>query len=340
MSGGLAALLDDIAALARLAAASVDDVGMAAGRASAKAAGVVIDDTAVTPRYVHGFTAAREVPIIVRIAKGSIVNKLIIIVAILVLSWLVPWILTPILMVGGAYLCFEGAEKLWEKVGPHHEEQQVPVALRGGDHEKTMVTGAIRTDFILSAEIMMIAYNEVRGEPLVTRGIILVVVALAITVLVYGVVALIVKMDDFGLALTQRPSRATQRVGHGLVKAMPKLLTVLSWVGVIAMMWVGGHILLVGLDELSTTLGWSWLHAPYGLVHGLEEAAAHATGAFGGFVGWLVNTFFSFIFGLIVGAIIVAVLHVLPIGKKHAEHATDGPSTSSATDAPAGSGIE
>ncbi len=317
MSGGLAALLDDIAALAKVAAASIDDVGLAAGRASVKAAGVVVDDTAVTPRYVTGFAAQRELPMIMKIARGSLLNKLILIVAILVLSYFVPWILTPLLMAGGLYLCFEGAEKLWERVDPHHVEQDEPVSAQGGDQEKTMIAGAIRTDFILSAEIMVISYNEVRAEPLVTRGIILLIVALAITLLVYGVVALIVKMDDVGLALAQRESPFSQKFGRGLVKAMPKVLAVLSTVGIIAMLWVGGHILLVGLDELSTTLNLPWLHAPYGFVHHAEQWAAAAIGALGGLVGWLVNTFFSFVFGLIVGAIVVAVLHFLPHGKKH-----------------------
>ncbi len=312
MSGGLAALLDDIAAFAKLAAASVDDVGAAAGRASAKAAGVVVDDTAVTPRYVHGFTAERELPIVKQIAKGSLVNKLVLILpAILLMSWLVPWLMTPILMAGGAFLCFEGAEKLWEKVTGHQGHEQ-PVATMGADHEKKMVAGAIRTDLILSAEIMVISYNEVRSEPFWQRAAILVVVALLITVLVYGVVALIVKMDDVGVALTQRESATAQRIGRGLVAFMPKLLAALSIIGVVAMLWVGGHILLVGLDELSGTLGQAWLHAPYGLVHGLEESAAHAAGPLGGLVGWLVNTAGSFVAGLAVGAVIVAVLHVLP----------------------------
>ncbi len=334
MSGGLAALLDDIAALAKVAAASIDDVGLAAGRASAKAAGVVVDDTAVTPRYVHGFAAQREVPIIMKIAKGSLVNKLILIVGILLLSYFVPWILTPLLMVGGLYLCFEGAEKLWERFDPHHVEQETPVAMQGAEHEKTMIAGAIRTDFILSAEIMVISYNEVRAEPLVTRGIILLIVALAITLLVYGVVALIVKMDDAGLALAERESPLAQKIGRGLVKAMPKVLAVLSTVGIIAMLWVGGHILLVGLDELSTMLSVPWLHAPYGLVHHLEELAAHAIGALGGLVGWLVNTFFSFVFGLILGAIVVVLLHLLPIGKKHGDAAHTDTATKAEPSAP------
>jgi len=301
VAGGLAALLDDIAALAKLAAASVDDVGAAAARASAKSAGVVIDDTAVTPRYVHGFTADRELPIIKRIARGSIRNKLLIILpVILVLSQLVPWLLTPILMVGGTYLCFEGAEKIWEKLA-HHEHHEAPAAMVGPDHEESMVKGAIRTDLILSAEIMVIALNEVADEPFVTRALVLVLVAFLITALVYGVVALIVKMDDIGLALAERPSAGSQRVGLLLVRAMPTVLAFLSTLGMVAMLWVGGHILLNGLDEL----GWSWL---YDQVHHLEEAVADATGALGGFLGWTTNTLASAAFGLLVGAVVVVVV--------------------------------
>ena len=296
MAGGLVALLDDIAVLAKLAAASIDDVGAAAGRASVKAAGVVVDDTAVTPRYVQGFTADRELPIIKRIALGSLRNKLLVILpAALLLSQFVPWLLTPILMLGGTYLCYEGAEKIWEKVSGH-EHEQTPAAVDGdADHEKTMVSGAIRTDFILSAEIMVIALNEVDDEPFVSRAVILVVVAVAITLLVYGVVALIVKMDDIGLAMTRRDSGAAQSVGRGLVAGMPKLLSVLSTVGIVAMLWVGGHILLVGVDEL----GWTWL---YDTVHHWEEAVG------GGALGWVVNTAASAVIGLVVGALVVAVV--------------------------------
>ena len=217
MAGGLVALLDDIAAMAKLAAASVDDVAAAAGRASAKAAGVVVDDTAVTPRYVQGLTPDRELPIIRRIAIGSLRNKLLIITpAALLLSQFVPWLLTPILMLGGTYLCYEGAEKIWEKVAGH-EHAEDEVALAGVDHEKKVTAGAIRTDFILSAEIMVIALNEVDDEPFVSRAVILVLVALLITVLVYGVVGLIVKMDDIGLHLAGRESGTarTDRSRHG-----------------------------------------------------------------------------------------------------------------------------
>ncbi len=306
MAGGLVALLDDIAALAKLAAASIDDVGAAAGRASAKAAGVVVDDTAVTPRYVHGFTADRELPIIKRIAIGSLRNKLLFILpAALLFSQFVPWLLTPLLMVGGTYLCYEGAEKIWEKFGGgHHGEVEAPAAMQSEDQEKTMVAGAIRTDFILSAEIMVIALNEVSHEPFISRAIILIVVAIVITALVYGVVALIVKMDDIGLSLAERPSAGAQRVGRLLVAGMPKLLAALSTIGIVAMLWVGGHILLVGADDL----GW---HGPYGLVHHLEENVHHATGALGGFLGWCVNTLGSAIVGLIVGAIVVAIMTVV-----------------------------
>src|SRR6478672_2242840 len=292
MAGGLVALLDDIAALVKLAAASVDDVGAAAAKASVKATGVVVDDTAVTPRYVQGLAPERELPIIKRVALGSLRNKLLIILpVIMVLSQFVPWLLTPILMVGGAYLAYEGAEKVWEIVSGHEEEE----AEVGEVDEKAVVSGAIRTDFILSAEIMVIALNEVDTEPFVSRLIILVIVALLITALVYGVVGLIVKMDDVGLHLAGRESGAARTVGRGLVAAMPKLLAALSTIGIVAMLWVGGHILLVGVDEL----GW---HTLYDWVHHAEEAVG------GGALGWCVNTLASAVIGLVVGAVVVALV--------------------------------
>ena len=306
MAGGLVALLDDVAALARLAAASVDDVGAAAARASAKAAGVVVDDAAVTPRYVQGLKPERELSIIWRIARGSLRNKLLFIVPVaLLLSQFAPWLLTPILMVGGAYLCFEGAEKVWEKLAGHHGPEE-PASARGEVDEDQVVSGAVRTDFILSAEIMVIALNEIASEAFVSRAVILVVVALGITALVYGVVALIVKMDDIGLSLAGRPSAATQAVGRGLVKAMPVVLATLAVVGIAAMLWVGGHILLVGTDEL----GW---HGPYELVHHAEEAVHDAvSGGFGSVLAWLTNTAASAVIGLVVGALVVVVLHLVP----------------------------
>jgi predicted DNA repair protein MutK len=312
VAGGLVALLDDVSVLARAAAASVDDIGAAAGRASVKAAGVVVDDTAVTPQYVHGLAAKRELPIIRRIAVGSLRNKLLVILpVILLLSQFLPVLLTPLLMLGGTYLCYEGAEKVWHRLrGGHEEHAAVEQAV---PDEDTIVKGAVRTDFILSAEIMVISLNEVAAEAFASRALILVVVALGITVLVYGVVGLIVKMDDVGLHLSQRPGRTIAALGRGLVRGMPKLLTVLTVVGTAAMLWVGGHILLVGSDELG-------LHAVYGVVHHLEEAAHDATGALGGLVGWLVNTLGSAIVGLIVGAVAVAFMSLT----FHRRKATDG----------------
>ena len=315
MAGGLAALLDDIAVLAKMAAASTDDVAAAAGRASVKAAGVVVDDTAVTPQYVQGVDPSRELPIIQKIALGSLGNKAIIIVFALLLSQFVPWILTPILMCGGLYLCYEGAEKVWEKVSGHHEES-APVVDKGPDAEKRMVRGAVTTDFILSAEIMVIALNEVADETFLSRAVILVVVGLGITALVYGVVAVIVKMDDIGLHLARKGSGGLSRFGTGLVNAMPTVLAVISFVGMLAMLWVGGHILLVGLDELGVT-------APYHLVHVLADPALGVAGV-GGALSWLINTVCSLIFGLLVGAVVVAVLHLLPKRKGKGTGTSDG----------------
>ncbi|KQZ75053.1 DUF808 domain-containing protein [Nocardioides sp. Root151] len=309
MSAGLFALLDDVAALAKVAAASIDDVGAAAGRASAKAAGVVVDDTAVTPQYVSGVAAKRELPIIKKIAVGSVRNKLLIILpAALILSQFLPWLLTPILMLGGTFLCYEGAEKIWEKLSGHdaHAEEEVTAEI-SPEQEKTMIAGAIRTDLILSAEIMVISLNEVADQPFLARAAILVVVALGITALVYGVVAIIVKMDDIGVAMTRFRSGLSQKLGHAMVKGMPALLGVISVVGTAAMLWVGGHILLVGLDDL----GW---HPPYEFVHHLEEEVHHAVAGIGAALGWVVNTIASAIMGLLVGAVVVVIMHFLPFG--------------------------
>lgn len=306
MSGGLFALLDDIAVLAKAAAASVDDVGAAASRASVKAAGVIVDDTAVTPRYVEGLSPARELPIIKKIAIGSLRNKLLLILpAALLLSQFFPVALTPLLMIGGTFLCYEGVEKIWERISGHGETEADAAHERGEVASEDDITkGAIRTDFILSAEIMVISLNEVADEPFLTRAVILVVVAIAITILVYGVVALIVKMDDVGLHLSGRASGFSRTIGRALVAAMPRLLTTLSVVGIAAMIWVGGHILLLGLDDLG-------LHAPYSWVHHAEEAVHDATGALGAVFGWLTNTVGSAILGLVVGAVVVGVMHVV-----------------------------
>ncbi|HYE29317.1 MAG TPA: DUF808 domain-containing protein [Allosphingosinicella sp.] len=310
MPSGLAALLDDVAAIAKLAAASVDDVGAAAGRAGAKAAGVVIDDTAVTPRYVTGFTPDRELPIIARIAKGSLRNKLLILLpAALALSALLPWAITPLLMIGAAYLCFEGAEKVWEAVAAREHSLAEDVAeLTSADHERQMVAGAVRTDFILSAEIMAIALAEVAAEPFLTRTMILALVAVAITVGVYGLVGLIVKMDDIGLHMAERRNRGSRALGRALVQAMPKVMAALSSVGIAAMIWVGGGIIVHGLETFG--LG-AIAHA----LHDAGVAAGHALPALGGVIEWTVGAIGSGLLGLVVGAVIVAVHHKL--ARKH-----------------------
>ncbi|HET9639533.1 MAG TPA: DUF808 domain-containing protein [Allosphingosinicella sp.] len=304
MPSGLAALLDDVAAIAKLAAASIDDVGAAAGRAGVKAAGVVIDDTAVTPRYVTGFTPDRELPIIARIAKGSLKNKLLVLLpAALALSALLPWAITPLLMLGAAYLCFEGAEKVWEAVSePDHSLAEDAAELGSADHEREMVSGAVRTDFILSAEIMAIALAEVANEPFATRAMILAVVAIAITIGVYGLVGLIVKMDDIGLHLAERRSRGARALGRGLVHAMPKVMAALSTIGIAAMIWVGGGIIVHGLEEF----GFS---APAHLLHDAGAAAGHVVPAMAGAVEWAIGAAGSGLIGLAIGALIVAVHH-------------------------------
>jgi predicted DNA repair protein MutK len=305
MAGGLVALLDDVAALAKLAAASIDDVGAAAGRASMKAAGVVVDDAAVTPGYVRGLAANRELPIIRKIAVGSLRNKLLFILPVaILLSEVAPKVVEVILMLGGAYLAYEGAHKILHAVRGDDHDHDVPAVLVGPDAEQATISGAIRTDFILSAEIMVISLKEVLDEPLLSRIAVLIVVAVLITVLVYGAVAGIVKMDDVGLALTKRSSARAQRSGRMLVNAMPVLLRWLSTIGIAAMLWVGGHILLAGADEL----GW---HGPYDLVHHLEEAV-HDTGAVSGVLEWLVNTAASAVVGLGVGLLLTVVVAKVP----------------------------
>ena len=312
MAGGLMGLLDDVAALAKLAAASVDDVGAAAGRASMKAAGVVVDDAAVTPGYVRGLAAEREIPIVRRIAVGSLRNKLLFILPMaLFLSAVAPVLVEIVLMIGGAYLCYEGAHKLVGAISRSDHDHEVPAVMLGRDAEEATIAGAIRTDFILSAEIMVISLKEVIDEPIVNRAAILAVVALLITVVVYGAVGAIVKMDDVGLALTTRASESAQRTGRALVRAMPLLLRGLSTVGIAAMLWVGGHILLVGTDEL----GW---HGPYGLVHDLEDVVHDVPGS--AVLEWLVNTAASAVVGLVVGLAVNAVVSKVRSARGGAGH--------------------
>lgn len=305
MASGLAALLDDIATIAKVAAASIDDVGAAAGRAGAKAAGVVIDDTAVAPRFVSGFTPDRELPVIARIARGSLINKLLFILPVgLLLSYFLPGAITPILMAGGTYLCFEGVEKILESLRPDDDTLEEEVAqLSSADHERQMVSGAVRTDLILSAEIMAIALAEVANESITMQAGILFVVAIAITIGVYGAVGFIVKMDDIGLHMAQKNGRMTQSFGRGLVHAMPKVLGALSVIGVAAMIWVGGGIVVHGLHQFHLTPVPEWInHA--------ASAAAAATPGVAGFVEWLIHAIGSGIFGTILGGIVVGLHHL------------------------------
>lgn len=316
MPTGLVALLDDIAVIAKAAAATIDDVGVAATKAGSKAAGVVIDDAAVTPSYVTEFTPDRELPIIRKIAIGSLKNKLLILLpAALVLSQFLPGAVTPLLMAGGLFLCFEGAEKLLEKLGGEkHGETLEDVITDTEAFEKERTTGAIRTDLILSAEIMAIALAEVATEPLLSRAIILALVGVVITVAVYGVVALIVKMDDIGLHLVRNRNTAFEKkLGAGLLHAMPRILTLLSVVGTAAMLWVGGGIIIHGLHELG-------VHGPSDLAHAVQHAVEASTGSLGGVLGWLSYAVASAIVGVVLGAIVALVLHAVQKARGKAAH--------------------
>lgn len=284
MSSGLIALLDDVAAIAKVAAASIDDVAAQSMKAGAKAAGIVIDDAAVTPRYVLGFTADRELPIIRRIAWGSLRNKLFFLLpAALALSFFAPWAITPLLVIGGLFLCYEGFEKVHEVASGHGKEPARALALLSPEEaealEEQRVQGAIKTDLILSAEIMAMTLAVVSAEAFWQQAAVLGVVAVAITAIVYGGVALIVKADDFGLALASADTPATaigrlfspvtRRLGRIIVTSMPGLLTGLGLLGTAAMLWVGGGIIVHGLE----TMGFPVL--AHG-IHAVAEAVAHA----------------------------------------------------------------
>lgn len=304
MSGGLVALLDDIAALAKVAAASIDDVAGQAAKAGTKAAGVVIDDTAVTPRYVTDFSPARELPIIGRIALGSLKNKILILLpAALAFSFLLPQAITPLLMIGGAYLCYEGAEKVYEFLVPHDVHAPAvkleTVALDAKTFEDQKIAGAIKTDFILSAEIMAITLANISGGNTMTQAIILAVVGIGITAGVYGVVALIVKADDFGLALAglspeSRAAAPLRVTGRAIVLAMPYLLNALGIIGTAAMIWVGGGIILHGLE----TYGLSW---PAHALHDAGSAAARSVPFAKPIVAWLVEAAGAGVVGFVIG---------------------------------------
>lgn len=304
---GLLTLLDDVAALAKLAAAQIDDVAAHAAKAGAKAAGVVIDDSAVTPKYVHGLPAARELPIVWQIARGSLFNKLVILLPVaLLLNAFAPWLITPLLMIGGAYLCFEGAEKVMHLFSHEAETGQEPVAIDAAHLEKARVGGAIKTDFILSAEIMAIALATIASDNVWIAGVSLAIVAIGITALVYGTVALLVKADDFGLKLAQVGRlEATRAFGRSIVIGMPKVMSFISAVGTAAMLWVGGSIVLHGLGGMGFA-------GPEHLIHDIAVATASLVPAVMGFVEWLVKATLDGIFGLILGlALIPVATHVI-----------------------------
>ena len=316
MSIGLIALLDDVTAIAKVAAASLDDVATQAARTGMKSAGVVIDDAAVTPRYVVGFAAERELPIVGRIALGSLRNKLVFLLpAALLLGVLAPWAITPLLMLGGAYLCYEGAEKVHEWVFPHADaavpEDGAVQDSAARSLEDAKVSSAIRTDFILSAEIMAIALAALPPEgTLLTRGLVLALVGAGITGVVYGAVALIVKADDIGLAMARSAmpglrGAAVRGFGRALVAGMPGLLRALAVIGTLAMLWVGGSILLHGLAHFG-------LHAPEHAVAALGEAVAAVTPVAPGLLGWLAGAAFGGAIGLAVGAAILRGKALLP----------------------------
>ena len=306
MSVGLLALLDDVAGLVKVAAASLDDIAGQAAKAGVKAAGAVIDDAAVTPRYVDGFTADRELPIVGKIAWGSIRNKLIILLpAGLLLSTFLPWLITPLLMIGGAYLCYEGAEKVFHALAPHeaeaHEASLEPVAINAETLEDQKIAGAIQTDFILSAEIMTIALAAIEAPDIWTRALILAVVGIGITVIVYGGVALIVKADDAGLWMATNGRTGVGRgFGRGLVTGMPVFMQILSLVGTAAMTWVGGSIVVHGLYEFGFA-------GPEHIVEAAAHWGEHTFPAIAGFAGWFATALVDFVFGLILGAILIPV---------------------------------
>jgi predicted DNA repair protein MutK len=310
MSSGLFALLDDVAALAKVAAAALDDAATQATKAGAKAAGIVIDDAAVTPRYAVGFAAERELPIIWRIALGSLKNKLLFLLpAALVLGLVAPWAITPLLMAGGAYLCFEGFEKVYELVVPHAHHDEITG--EGGSDildakalEEQKISGAIKTDFILSAEIMAIALATISASSFWMQALVLAVVGLGMTALVYGAVALIVKADDAGVVLARSRRSVIRVIGRGLVAGMPHFLKVLSAVGTAAMLWVGGGIILHGFAAYG-------LAGPEHLIHAAAVAVGQAMPVLSGMVEWLTTAAASAVVGLAIGWLCLIGMHYL-----------------------------
>lgn len=295
MSTGLA-LLDDMVLMARAAAASMDDIAAGAAKASAKSAGVIIDDAAVTPQYVSGITPRRELAIVWAIAKGSLRNKLLFIIpAALVLTWLAPWALPVLLILGGSYLVFEGAEKVFGWFGLHHEKHHIQGAGGTAIDEKKVIRSAVRTDLVLSTEIMLISLSALEltdSGNWIAKTFALLLIALGMTLAVYGSVALLVKMDDIGIHLLKKDNRVVKRIGANIVKAMPGVFKFLSIVGTVAMLWVGGHLLWKSAGDLGFTFAYDTLHA-------VEDFLK----PYGDFPAWLGDTLISAIIGLLVGSI-------------------------------------
>jgi hypothetical protein len=299
MSVGLIALLDEVSALAKAAAASFDDLASQSATVALKSGGIIIDDAAVTPMYVVGFSPSRELPIIGKIALGSLKSKLLYLLpAAVLLSAVAPWAITPLLMAGGAYLCFEGTEKVWQVLTRRRSDTPEAIGSDNRDSEEARVRGAIRTDFILSAEIMAITLGSVEHQPIVEQAVVLAIVGIAITGFVYGVVALIVKADDAGLWLAKRPGRVAQIAGRSVLAAMPKILSALSYIGTAAMIWVGGGVLLHGL----TVFG---IHQPTVWIEGASAAARDVMPAAAGVLSWATGASLSGLFGLLLGATLV-----------------------------------
>ncbi|MFK7834857.1 MAG: DUF808 domain-containing protein [Sulfitobacter sp.] len=307
---GLIALLDDVAAIAKVAASSVDDVIGQAAKAGSKAAGAVIDDAAVTPKYVQGFDASRELPVIWRITKGSLRNKLLILLPVgLALSAFAPWAIAPLLMLGGLYLCFEGAEKVAHVMGWSHGHEDYAhkeeVVEDPAHIEEQKAQGAIKTDFILSAEIMTIALAATPESNFWMEAATLATVAVMITVAVYGAVAVIVKMDDLGLAMANGGRLSvTRALGRALVRGMPGFLKALTVIGTAAMLWVGGSIIVHGLEQM----GFGW---PEHVIHDLAYAIGHAVPAgIAGLTEWVSKAVMDGVLGLVLG------LALIPVGEK------------------------
>jgi len=291
MSTGLLALLDDVVALAKKAAIVLDDTAALSVKAGAKSVGVVADDAAVTPKYVIGFAASRELPIIFKITLGSLRNKfLFVLPAVLALGYFAPWAITPLLVLGALFLAFEGFEKVHEWITGHGHEEESPIVAEApspeemAEFERRRVNSAIRTDLILSAEIMVIAYAELVNQPFLYQVVALAIVAVGITLLVYGVVALIVKMDDMGLwlAMQEEAPAFLRRLGCSVVKGMPAFLKGLSVLGTIAMLWVAGGI----------------------ITHALAEYGIHAPEHWGQMVPYVGPLIVSIVLGLVAGAIV------------------------------------